>query len=97
MKSILDPLPADSYVQDVMIKIGEYRELSNFTEAAGFVSFLESIGVKVKTSMVSAISTQSTVFRVDSTGVVGDANVTIEAVIDFSSDAAGKIVYWSVQ
>ena len=97
LKAFMDPLPADSYVQDVMIKIGEYRELSNFTEAAGFVSFLESIAVKVKTSMVSAISTQSTVFRVDSTGVVGDANVTIEAVIDFSSDAAGKIVYWSVQ
>jgi hypothetical protein len=47
--------------------------------------------------MVNAISTESTVFRVDSTGVVGDANVTIEAVIDFTTDASGKIVYWSVQ
>jgi hypothetical protein len=81
----------------VMVKIGEYRELSNFTEASGFVSFLESIGITVKADMVNAISTESTVFRVDSTGVVGDANVTIEAVIDFTTDTSGKIVYWSVQ
>lgn len=97
LKAFMDPLPADSYVQDVMVKIGEYRELSNFTEASGFVSFLESIGITVKADMVNAISTESTVFRVDSTGVVGDANVTIEAVIDFTTDTSGKIVYWSVQ
>jgi hypothetical protein len=37
------------------------------------------------------------VFRVTSTGQVGDAVVTITAILDFSKSDIGQVVYWGIQ
>lgn len=97
LKAHLDPLPADQYVEELILKLDEYKMLANFTDAKAFVAYLETLGATVDPNMTDAISTESTVFRVRSTGVVNDATVTIETVLDFSQDATGKVVYWRVE
>lgn len=47
-------------------------------------------------TMSSAITTKTKVFRVTSVGEVGDARVTIEAVFDFSSSVEGQTLYWRI-
>jgi general secretion pathway protein K len=97
LKAHLDPTPADAYVDDLLTKLDEYKALTNFTNVDTFISYLSSLGATVDANMKSGISTSSTVFRVNSVGVVGDASVTIEVVYDFSQDASGRLVYTRIE
>jgi type II secretory pathway component PulK len=97
LKAHLDPLPADQFVEEIILRIDEYKALANFTDGKSFTAYLETLGATVDPNMATAISTESTVFRVTSTGVVNDATVTITTVLDFSQDTAGKVVYWRVE
>lgn len=97
LKAHLEPTPSDQYVQELLVKLAEYKALTNFTDTKTFVSVLESLGATPDPAMSTAIATESTVFRVTSTGVVGEASVSIEVVLDFSQDATGKVVYWRVE
>jgi len=50
----------------------------------------------VNANFQNRITTKTKVFRVTSVGSVGNAQVTIEAVYDFSSSAEGKTLYWRI-
>lgn len=51
-----------------------------------------------KAALQRSVSTKTKVFRVTSTGTVGQATVKIEAVFDFSSNAiGGKTLYWRIE
>jgi len=96
LKATIDPLPSDAYIVDLLMLIREYKLLANFTNTQSFISFLESQNVNVKPEIKNAITTQSTVFRVTSTGEVNKSTVTIEAVFDFKKKSTGEILYWRI-
>jgi len=72
-----------------------------FGSAAAFTQVLTNpanpFRVEVSPQLQQAITTESQVFRIHSVGEVGDARVTLDAVIDFSRSQTGKIVYWRMQ
>lgn len=84
------------YQQTLLTEIKLYKSLATYPNAQGFVRHLESLGATVDGQMAQAVTTESNVFRVTSTGQVRDAVVTIEAVIDFNRSSIGRIVYWRV-
>lgn len=89
-----DPMTIETLLREIDI----YRSISNYSNGQAFVSHLESLGlVTVDSRLARSLKTESSVFRVTSTGQVGEAVVTVEAVIDMSSNRLGEIVYWRVQ
>lgn len=84
-------------VDQMMTTINEYRAITTFSDTSTFITLLESAGCTPDDNLSKYLTTESTVFRITSTGVVGDASVTIVAIIDFSSDKQGDVVYWNVQ
>ena len=70
----------------------------HFTSAQSFKTWVErELGVTLKESVLQAVSTGSEVFRVEASGEVGDSRVEIKAVIDYSTNPIGQIVYWKVE
>lgn len=68
------------------------------TNANAFVSFFETqLAFPLRDEISDAITTESKIFRVTSAGEVGTARVEIQAVIDFSTNNAGQILYWRVR
>jgi hypothetical protein len=80
-----------------MKAIQEQMALVSFSDPQQFVAFIQNQGVQPKAALRQAVTTDSRVFRVTSSGVVNEATVTIDAVIDYSSAATGKIVYWRIR
>jgi general secretion pathway protein K len=69
-----------------------------FQNPQSFVGLLRQFAPgTVDDGLANAITTKSSVFRVTSEGDVGKSKVRIDAVMDFSSSAVGKIVYWHIQ
>lgn len=70
----------------------------HFTSAQSFKGWVErELGVTLKDTVLQAVSTESDVFRVESAGEVGESRVEIKAVIDYSANPIGQIVYWKVE
>jgi len=84
------------YLDLLLSEINIYKSLANYPNAQSFVRHLESLGATVDSRMQNAITNESSVFRITSTGQVRDAVVTIEAIVDFSGSSLGKITYWRV-
>jgi type II secretory pathway component PulK len=74
----------------------EYAMVTSFQSASDFTSYLEAQGLQVSDDLKNVITTSSSVFTVTSMGVVGDSAVTITAVLDYTSSAAGTTKYWRV-
>lgn len=69
-----------------------------FNSPQSFVQFMsEVVGMPLKQEVVQSITTESTVFRVVSTGEVGDARVEVVAVYDFSSSPTGRVLNFRVR
>lgn len=43
------------------------------------------------------VAVDAAIFRIRSTGQVGDARVTVEAVYDFNSGLGGRLLYWNME
>lgn len=84
------------YIATLLQEIAVYKSISSYPNAAGFQQHLESLGATVNPGLAQAVGTESTIFHVTSTGQVGQAVVTIDAIIDFSSSQIGEIVYWRI-
>lgn len=97
LKSYVTPRPSDGEVERLMRLIQEQMAMQSFSSGRAFTTFLEQQGVTVDPNLSNAVTTESKVFRVTSTGQVGDATVTIEAVIDYSNSMTGDVRYWRVQ
>jgi type II secretory pathway component PulK len=96
LKSYIQP-NSDGEVERAIRAIRENQAMQSFSSGTALVSFLEGQGFTVDPKMKSLVSAESKVFRVTSSGQVGDATVTVEAVLDYSSSQTGKIVYWRVR
>jgi type II secretory pathway component PulK len=94
LKAYLTPTPSDDFVNQLLEMLDEYKLLTSFQNASSFVSYLENQGASVSEDMEKAITTSSSVFRITSSGVVGDAVVTITAILDYTSSDTGKVAYW---
>jgi type II secretory pathway component PulK len=98
------PPPPDSLVDE---KVEEFMRLRGLPLAEGgvifaggqhFVNYVENqLGYPLKDDAANYVSTQAGVFRVTSTGTVGDAKVEMQAVIDYRLDPTGHILYYRVQ
>ncbi|MBX2796248.1 MAG: general secretion pathway protein GspK [Myxococcales bacterium] len=63
-----------------------------------FVSFFETqMGLQLRDDIERAITTQSKVFRITSAGEVGNARVEVQAILDFTNDPTGRVMYWRVR
>ncbi|MCB9674195.1 MAG: general secretion pathway protein GspK [Alphaproteobacteria bacterium] len=63
-----------------------------------FYQFMtEQVGVPLREEVQNVVTGESTTFRITSSGEVGDARVEITAVIDYSRNATGDILYWKVK
>ena len=51
----------------------------------------------LKPEVQQAVTSTSTVFRITSVGEVGNARVEIHAVLDFTTDTTGRIVFWRIR
>jgi len=91
-------VPYEATLDVGMQKLRERMALFNFSSASDFRSAVEAeMGVTLKKDVESVITTDSEVFTVTSTGIVGDSSRTLKVVYDFSSDSKGKILYWRLQ
>jgi len=96
-------VPNDDFtVGNAMRAIETHKVMGGtFGSAAAFTQVLTNpanpFRVEVSPQLQQAITTESQVFRIHSVGEVGDARVTLDAVIDFSRSQTGKIVYWRMQ
>jgi type II secretory pathway component PulK len=99
------PQPSDDAVRLVADAIDDFRSLPPLlgggimSDPQGFVNILQQLipGQIDQQGLISAITTTSSVFRVTSTGSMGNASVTITAVFDFTTSPVGKVVYWRVE
>lgn len=72
----------------------------HFASAQHFKSFVESqlqASLPLRNEILNAVTTESQVFRVESSGEVGNARVQIKAVIDYGQDPTGRVVYWQIE
>lgn len=117
LRSHINPVPTDMTLSPLLDVIQTYLRTPPWTGYGGyfrqpqeFVSFVQAnlaFG-ELDPALAGRVATHSQTFRVRSEGIVGDASVTIEAVIDFGSGNQGvlmpggnrmfgKIVYWRVK
>jgi hypothetical protein len=98
------PIPSDAFVEQ---KVEEFMTLRGtpvaqggiyFAGAQHFVTFVENqLGYPLKPDALNYVTTTAGVFRVSSTGEVGDAKVQVNTVMDFRTDPTGRILYYQVQ
>ena len=96
-KAYISPIPTDSTCDMLLQQFKEYKLLTDFRSGDEFYNWLETQGQSVDEAIKSAVGTISTVFRVVSTGFVGETSRTITAVFDFSGNSEGAILYWRLE
>jgi len=95
-----DGLNTDSYVEPFLDELLRLRGMPmaegglNFQQPQQFPQIMAQLGLPMREEVVEAITTESNVFRITSAGEVGSAVVEVHAIMDFSSDPGGRIVYW---
>ena len=97
LKTYITPMPNDQMLFNYLRALDEYKSLMDFTSEDQFISQLTQVGATTKPELKNAITTKTWLYRIVSTGEVGSARVSIEAVVDFSNSTEGKILYWRVK
>lgn len=104
MMAYLENYTSDQFVTEVVSQILAARSTPvimggvHFSSGAHFKSWVESqIGVSLRDDVTQAVTTESNTFRVISTGEVGESRVEIMAIIDYSQDKTGQILYWAIR
>lgn len=85
-----DPASIQRYLQAIELA----RAFGPFANPRAFVAAVQSGGATDTGRMAQQIATEGSVYRVSSTGTVGDATVSIEMIIDFSQSNLGRVQYW---
>jgi general secretion pathway protein K len=105
LMQFIQPVPTRDGVDFIIRELNRCRALPlaeggcQFNQPQQFVDALQNIAPgNVDPALAQVIDTKSRVFRVTSTGEVGQARVAIQAVFEFpDGSAAGRIVYWRIQ
>lgn len=96
LQAHLTPRPTDSEVAAIIALIREYMATASFRSGADFVSHLQNQGFTPDSTLAGEVSIKTNVFTITSTGTVGDANVQVTAVVDYTSSSEGTVLYWRV-
>ena len=96
LKTHITPPPNDQQVFTYLRALQEYKSLMDFTSEDQFIQTLAQAGATTSPDLKGAITTKTWLYRIKSTGEVGNARVTIEAIVDFSNSTEGQILYWRV-
>ncbi len=100
LMAFADGMNTDSYVEPYHDELMRLRGLPlaegglHFQSAKQFPQVMASLGLPLREEVVNAITTESYIFRITSAGEVGSAVVEVHAIMDFSNDPGGRIVYW---
>lgn len=100
LTAYFDGVPSESLIDQAMTEFMRLRGLPmaegglHFTNAKHFQTTMTSLGIPLRDDVTEAVTTQSNVFRITSVGEVGDARVEVQAIMDFSEDPGGRIVFW---
>jgi general secretion pathway protein K len=94
----------DQVILDWLDLLMQYRGLPvaeggiYFQNGQQFHQFMtEVLGVPMLPDVANVVAGESSTFRVTSVGEVGDARVEITAILDYSRNPTGDILYWSVK
>ncbi len=94
----------DAVIQDWVKLFFELRSMPVsqggvfFTNGRQFHQYMtEVLGVPLNEEVANVVTGESTTFRVVSVGEVGEARVEITAVLDYSRDPTGEVLYWSMK
>lgn len=97
----LEPTPSSSEIARIQEYIQQQSAIQPITSVQALTEAIKATGYTPKPTFTAMSSAESLVFRVTSTGQVGDAAVTVEAVIDYSGTGTqgllGKILYFRVK
>jgi type II secretory pathway component PulK len=97
MKAYATRALTEDELERILTDLRAYMAMATFANGKAFVDWVKTNGnFEPRGDMASAISTSATVFTVRSTGQVGDATVTITAVVDYTSSNEGTVLYWRV-
>ncbi len=100
LTAYFDGVPSESMIDLAMTEFMRLRGLPmaegglHFTNAKHFQTTMASLGAPLRDDVTEAVTTQSNVFRITSAGEVGDARVEVQAIMDFSEDPGGRILFW---
>jgi general secretion pathway protein K len=102
IRAALNPTPNDAQMYVILQQLADQQVLTPFTDSKSYITFLSQLpGYTVRPELSSQIGVESSVFRVTSTGTVGDSSVTIDAVLDYSGNGAqafiGRVVSWRIR
>ncbi|MBA2320787.1 MAG: general secretion pathway protein GspK [Deltaproteobacteria bacterium] len=96
--------PNDAYVDE---RVDEFMRLRSlpvieggvfFAGATHFVTYVENqLAYPLRDDAANFVTTTAGVFRVVSSGEVGDARVQVTAVLDFRTDPMGRLLYYKVE
>lgn len=104
MMAYMEGYTSEVYVDEVVNQIMAARSTPvilggvHFSSGQHFSSWVESqVGAPLRDEINQAVTTESDTFRVMSVGEVGESRVEIMAIIDYSSEQTGQILYWGVR
>ena len=73
-------------------------DVTTFNNANQYATFiLTNCGIELDKSKLTNITKSSQVFRVSSTGMVGDSSVTITSIFDYSRRSTGEVKYIRIE
>ena len=90
---------SDTDAQMLLSNIQQYTMIGDWSSAEDFVTYLENNSgreLRDKEALKNAVKTNSTTFRVESTGMVAESSARVVAVFDFSNSKIGRVKYWRV-
>lgn len=87
-------------LERILTELAVYKSQARFLKAADAKAWFTGQIPNLPPSFVSNLSVTSKVFRIKSTGQIGETTVTVTAVINYdpaTGSKEGKFVYWRVQ
>lgn len=106
LAAYVDGAYSEQYIDQTLEELMIFRNTPiieggvHFSNAQHFRSFVQNqliASLPLRDEILRAVTTESQVFRVESVATVGSARTRILAVIDYSADPTGRIVYWKVE
>ena len=100
IQASVTPPMTKSDLDRILTELAVYKSQARFLKAADAKAWLVGQIPNLSPNIVNNLTTVSKVFRIKSTGQIGDTTVTVTAVINYDPNTGskeGKFIYWKVQ
>ena len=84
-----------SNVENSVLSVWDIAVFNNANDYASFIQ--NNCGIEIDKSKLQNMTSTSKVFTITSTGLVGNSSVTLQTVIDYSSQGTGEVKYWRIE